>query len=124
MIDALDDVYPIVDQPGPGVLRIRCALTDLKPGKPGLNAVTTVLPIGLALSFTKKAVTGAHTNVGQAALEAELLDSQTNERLAAVIDRQAGKKIQVAKGITKWGHVKEAFKFWAERLRFVLDEAH
>jgi hypothetical protein len=90
MVKALKDEYPFVSEPGPGVLRIRCAITDVKKSRPLLNTITAVMPIGLAISFVKKGVTGTHTNVGGASMEAEFLNSQTNERIAAVITGQKG----------------------------------
>lgn len=45
----------------------------------------------------------------------------TNERIAAVIDRHAGSKLS---GFARTGSAKEAFEFWAERLRKFMDEAH
>jgi len=113
--------YPLVDQPGPDVIRIRIAITDLVPNNPGISAVTTVMPIGLGLSMLKKAVTGKHTGVGETSMEMEILDSLTNERVAAAIDQYSGGKLS---GMKKWGSAEEAFKFWTERLRKRLDEYH
>ena len=124
MVEALQDGYPFVDKPGPGVMRIRPAITEVVPGKPGLNTITTIIPIGLAISSVKKATTGTHANVGQATLEVDILDAQTNERLAAALDQKAGEKYKVFEGMTKWGHVKDAFEFWAGRFRKKLDEIH
>jgi hypothetical protein len=124
MADVLKDAYPIVDDPGPDVLRIRFAITDVIPSRPALNTITAVTPVGLALSTVKKGVTGTHTFVGEASMEAELLDSLTNERLGAAIDRKAAGKYKIVKGMTKWGHAKDAFNFWAKRLRKWLDEVH
>lgn len=122
LVNALKDAYPVVDGPGPGVLRVRTAITDLKPGKPVAHAVSTVLPIALAASSVKAIATGTHLGVGEVTIEAELLDSTTNERLIAVVDKKVGRKIQVAKGVTEWGHVRAAFGYWAKRLRERLDE--
>jgi hypothetical protein len=122
--EALKDGYPLVDKSGPGVLRIRAAITDVVPSKPALNTISTILPVGLAISSIKRGATGVHASVGQASIEAELMDSQTNERLGAAIDTKAAEKYKLIKGISKWGHVKDAFKFWANRLRIVLDKAH
>ena len=113
--------YPLVDQPSPDVIRIRIAITDLVPNNPGISAVTTVMPIGLGLSMLKKAVTGKHTGVGETSMEMEILDSLTNERVAAAIDQYSGGKLS---GMKKWGSAEEAFKFWTERLRKRLDEYH
>lgn len=116
--------YPSAEEPAPDVLRIRFAITDVVPSKPNLNAITAVMPVGLAISTIKKAKTGAHTGVGQASMEAELLDSMTNERIGAVIDTKAAEKSKLGEGLKKWGHAKDAFKFWAKRLRKWLDEVH
>jgi hypothetical protein len=111
--------YPLVDQPGPDVLRIRVAITDLVPNKPGMSAVSTVMPIGLGISIIKKAVTGKHTGVGETGMEMEALDSLTNQRIAAAIDWHSGGKLA---GMKKWGSAEEAFKFWTERIKMRLDE--
>jgi hypothetical protein len=121
-VDELADGYTVVAEPGPDVLRIRTAITELVPSKPALNTITTIIPIGLAISSLKRVVTGTHTFVGQASAEMEVLDSQTNELLAAAIDTKAGKKYQVVEGMQKWGHAKDAFTFWAKRLRSRLDD--
>jgi hypothetical protein len=124
MVEALKDGYPLVEEPGPGVLRVRPAITDVKASRPVLNTISTVMPAGLALSIVKKGVTGTHMNVGEATLEAEFLDSQSSERVAAVIDKKSGEKYKVVKGMRKWGHAEDAFNYWAKRLRKWLDEQH
>lgn len=119
--DNLQGAYPLVAEPGPDVMRLRFAITDVVANKPGMGAISTVMPIGLALSTVKKGVTGTHTGVGQASIEVEILDSMTNERIGAAIDTRHGGKIE---GFTKWGAVKGSFEFWAKRLRTWLDEIH
>lgn len=118
---ALGNAYPLVTEPGPDVLRIRLALTDIATSNPARNAMSTVLPVGLAVSVARKAVTGAYTGVGGASMEVELLDSMTGERLAAAIDTFNGSKMS---GFSKLGATEEAFSFWAKRLRVTLDRAH
>ena len=117
--DNIGKYYELTDQPGPDVVRIRVAITDLSPGKPGMSTVSTILPIGLGVSFVKKAVTGKHTGVGETSMEMEVVDSLTNERFAAAIDEYSGGKLS---GLKKWGSAEEAFKFWTERIRNRLDE--
>lgn len=121
VVEALGDAYPLVEETGPDVLRLRLAITDVVASKPGMNTVTTILPIGLAISTIKKGSSGKHTNVGEASMEAEILDSLTNERLAAAIDTKSGGKLE---GMTKWGAAEGAFRFWAGRLRKWLDDQH
>jgi hypothetical protein len=40
LVNAIKKDFPIVSEPGPDVIRIRAAIVDLKPSKPGLSAVT------------------------------------------------------------------------------------
>jgi hypothetical protein len=106
------------------VLRIRPAITEITQSRPLLNTITALMPIGIGITFIKKGITGTHSFVGTASLEAEFLDSQTNERLAAFIDTKGAEKYKLVKGFYKWGHAKEAFKYWAGRLRKWLDKQH
>ena len=121
VFEALGTAYPLVTEPGSDVLRIRLAITDIELSNPATSGVTTVLPVGLAVSVVKKAPTGSYTGVGGASMEVEMLDSMTSERLAAAIDTFNGSKMS---GFTKLGAAKDAFGFWAKRLRVTLDKAH
>jgi hypothetical protein len=118
-IDAVGPAYPLVTEPGPDVLRVRAAITDLELPNPALNTVSSIVPAGIAISLVKKGITGKSTGVGEISMEFELLDSQSNERLAAGVDRRAGAKID---SFTKFASAEEAFKFWALRLRTRLDQ--
>ena len=50
--------------------------------------------------YIKKATTGTHIGMGSASGEAELLDSQTGEVLAAGIDTETGTKYRIDKSVT------------------------
>lgn len=106
--------YELVTKPGPGTMRLRIALTEAKGAKVGLNAISSVTPAGLALSGMKKAVTGASTGVGSTGVEMELLDAQSGKRLAAAVDERVGGKTS---SFGKWQSAKDAFDFWAQRLK-------
>lgn len=121
VFEALGNAYPLVTEPGADVLRVRMALTDIEVSNPAVSGVTTVLPVGLAVSVVNKAATGSYTGVGGASMEVEFLDSTTGERLGAGIDTFSGSKMS---GFTKLGAAKEAFEFWAKRLRVTLDNSH
>ncbi len=137
--------YPIVKEPGPGVLRIRAALTDIIPNKPSVSVVTLVVPYltfaDLGTSAVAKGGPGSNFYVGRTSIEAEFLDGATNEQVAAFVDRYYPKKYDVDlkkgpggaivhgfgqyfKAYTTWSYTKDAFDYWAERLRQKLDEAH
>jgi hypothetical protein len=101
--------YDSVSQPGPGVARIRVAITDLEKG----NAVLNVIPIGM--------ITGV--GLGALAIEGEIVDSRTGEQVAAVIDSIEGGRLSGG-NFSSLGDAKSALDEWAKRLRLRLDEAH
>ena len=112
VIEEVQDAYPVVDKPGPDVLRIRAAITDLIPANPLINT-TMVLVVGLPV------------DMGGAAMEAEFLDSVTLKPLGAVVDKKLGIPLNpedYVLGFTQWGHAKTACDSWAELLRESLDE--
>ena len=120
LIVAVRDAYPVVEEPGPDVLRLRVAITDVVPTQPKRNTAGTLLVPVRAASAANKAITGTHLFVGEVAIEAELLDSESGRRLIAVVDRKAGGK-RLKGGNTSWGHVAKAFREWAVAFRVRLD---
>jgi hypothetical protein len=113
IVAALKDKYPIVAEPGPDVARLRIAITGIKQSKPMVSAVSSLLPIGLAVSLVKKEAVGSWSGSGATSAEFEVLDSVTNDViLVAVDERTAG----FTERFSKWGSAQEAFKCWAERI--------
>ena len=121
VVDIVGKNYMLVGNPGPDVMRVRVAITKLKPSKPGSATMTTVMPVGLAFSLLKKGAAGEYSGVGSTGIEVEFLDSLTNERIGAAVDYKPGGKMS---GFAKWSASKEAFEFWAGRLKTFLDETH
>lgn len=120
MVNVLNPAYPMVAEPGPDVLRIRFAVTDMKQSRPIISGITSVLPIGLGISLIKKGATGSWTGSGATSVEALFIDSMTNNVVAAAKDkRTAG----FTERFTKWGSAEDAFKYWAERIKKNLDDA-
>ena len=141
IVKALEPTYPVVTQPGPDVLRVRVAITDLIPTKPEISVATLVVPFGSAADIALGAAAGGTPYLGQTAIEAEFLDSRTNQVLAAYVDREIGKKYDIdlsqgvvsgveqgvssyTKAYSTWAYAEAAFDDWAGRLRKRLDEAH
>lgn len=104
--------FPVVSEPAPDVLRVRLAITDMKPSRPGISAVTSVIPVGLAFSIVKKGATDSWSGSGATTGEMMLLDSMTNEVLGAGQDSATA---DFSGRFSKWGSAEEAFKFWADR---------
>ena len=85
--------YEVVDEPGPDVLYIRMALTDLylQKEKRGILAYT---PTGAVLKAGADAVRDMMSKVDiiEMALQIEMLDSQSGEVLAAVVIKRGARK--------------------------------
>lgn len=117
----LESDYRIVDQPGEGTMRVRLALTEAGSSVRVMDILSTYLPPGRLISEGKKLATGTHAFVGKAAVEIEIIDTVTNQRLAAAVDKRAGGKHY--KGSTDtWAHVKQAADHWAEKVKNRLQE--
>ncbi len=120
---SLEGAYLLVDKPGPDVLHIRLAITNLVESRPVSKTIYTAMSVGTGATVPRR-VASINTYFGQASMEAELLDSQTDDRLAAVIDTKVVEKFKDAGEISKWSQAKDAFKFWSKRLRLWLDKTH
>ncbi len=119
--NTLKDKYPIVTQPGPDVVILRPAITNLEQSRPVLSGVTSVVPIGLGISILKRGTVGSWTGSGETGMALMAVDSMTNQVIAAAEDHQhAG----FTERFSKYGSAEDAFKFWAERLRKFMDDAH
>lgn len=117
--EAVKDAYEVVDQPGPDVLWVRVAITDVEPSNPTSNTMSSIIPIGMAVSAVAKATSDANLGTGEAATEIDVLDSMTKERLAAAVDRRQGGKAAFR---GKWVDTEQAFDYWAKRFRERLDD--
>ena len=68
IVNVLKGSYPIVTEPGPDVVQIRIAITDLKQSTPALGVVSTVTmvtPVGLGVGLVKRGATGSWSGCGR-----------------------------------------------------------
>jgi hypothetical protein len=112
LLDELSKKFTIAKTPGPGVLRLRAALTQAKGAKVAMKAITTVVPQLRVLTTVVGVGADVAVTVGGATAEMEVTDSITGERLAAAVDERVGKKAFTQ--LKKWSDVKAACEFWAE----------
>ncbi len=102
--------YQVVNAPGPGVARLRIAITAIEK--------TT------ALANIHPAMKASGIGLGGAAMEAEAIDSVSGERVAAVVDSQSGGRLGITAGLKKYGHAQQVMDGWVERFVNRLDELH
>ncbi len=123
MSRALAGGYVIVKDPGPGVLRLRAALTDVMLERPALASSIPLLPLAndFLIQGAEK-ISGMNALEGEAAIEAEILDTQSQERLVAYVEKRMSSKILLTRDKDALGPVLEIFDYWANKLRQRLDE--
>jgi hypothetical protein len=118
LVAAFRDKWQIVAEPGPDVARLRIAITNIHPSKPGYSAVTSIIPVGIGISLVKKGATGGWSGSGDTCIEVMFTDSMTEEVLAMAVDQQ---KAAFEQRFTKWGSAADAFKLWSETIVKLID---
>lgn len=115
----LEKEATVVTAPGPGTLRIQFAIVSAEKSAPVRNFVSTVLPIGMAVSAVKYGATGKPSAVGEITGEARFTDSVTGELLGAALDKRVGGK-QLRGVFSSWQDADSALQYWAELIRYRL----
>ena len=106
--------FPIVDQPGPDVMELQVAVTDLAAATPGLRSISMVVPQARLLGTVNRGVSGSYPFVGGAQAEGKLTDSTTGDLLAAVVDRRIGGGSITTAAQWQWGDAQNAMREWAK----------
>jgi hypothetical protein len=145
IVQALEPQYPVVDKPGPGVLRVQITLFDLVPTNVTESIAVQAVPFGIGgvgeiiMGETDGKGFGSAPYLGHTGIVLELLDSQTNKVIGEFADTQFGKQYVIDmnkgmsasmkegtdayfKGFSTWGYAKEAFDQWAQFFRKRLDQ--
>jgi Protein of unknown function (DUF3313) len=120
------DRYEVVTEPGPGVLDVRLAITNVEPTggkknaalKTGATAASMAVAPGASLLVPR-------LSVGKVGIEGEMIDSVSGERMAAFVTGKGGRRwFSGLKAYKKWGDIEAAFRSWAKNFRKRLDQAN
>lgn len=124
IVDTLEPDYPVVSKPGPGVLRVRLAITDVQAQK-RKKSLLRFTPVGMVVTGAKMAM-GADSNVDltEATIEAELLDGQSGEQLAVLVDRLNDGVGENKASKISWDAIQASLEFYAKRFRSRIDAEH
>jgi hypothetical protein len=116
--------YQIVEAPGPGVLYIRAAVGDLylKKHKRSIFSYTPVGFVAHGAAGMAKEVT-EKIDVSKMTIEAEVLDSQSLEQLAAMTTTRGSLDQDAKEGATSWDEMTGLFAVLGKRLSCRLDNA-
>jgi len=102
VVAVISQRFEAVSQPGPGVARLRAAITSIEQTEPVFNIHPLMKLSGMGL--------------GGAAVEVEVVDSVTGERLAAVMDERLGDRFGFKAGLESLGHAYQVIDMWADNV--------
>lgn len=118
--------YELVTQPGPGVMVLRIAITNVEPTGGKANAAVK----GAAVAASTAVAPGVgmlapRLSVGKVSIEGEMVDSESGEVMVAFMSSKGGRRFfSGLKAYQKWGDIEAAFRSWAQNFRERLDKAH
>jgi hypothetical protein len=111
--------YEMTGQAGPDVMQIQVAITEAGESWAVLDTITSIIPQTRLLTGAKGMATGVSGFTGSASVEGKIVDTDTGTILMEAVDRRGGTKS--ISGVTNsWNDVEEAYRFWAEKLRYRL----
>ena len=134
LVKAFKREATIVDKSGPGVLRVRIALTELVPTNTGASLAGTAVPYGFVAEIGSGAATGRPAGstpyLGQTGMEVQIRDGGSGQILAECADSEIGLKyaadvnagtLNAAENwmngymdsFTQWDYAKTAFDKWS-----------
>ena len=137
LVRDLKPQFRIVDEPGPGVLVLRIALTNLVPTQVGRSLVGTAVPYGFAAEVASGPASGRPAGstpyLGETGIEMQFLDGASNVVIGECADTQIGRKYAAdvdsgAAGATdtwvkgymssfqSWSYARDAFDKWARQI--------
>jgi hypothetical protein len=90
--------FQYVEAPGPGVARIKAAITGVTKGEPAMNVLPQTKLTGVGL--------------GGAAYESEVVDSQTGQLIQCSMNASKGDLTNLEGGLQVWGNARALLDKW------------
>jgi hypothetical protein len=109
LADSFDDCFTVVSEPVPGTLRIRSAITEVGKANPLINIPATVLAWPI--------------DYGGVAVEMEITDAATGQRLCALEASRTADPLQFLASFTWLGHARHGLDACADRLCLTIESA-
>ena len=141
---ALEPKYPVVNEVGADVLRVRITLVDLVATKPEISLAVLVVPYAsvpdLVVSAASGGPQGSAPYLGRTGIAVEFIDGRSSAVVAQFADENFGRKFVIdagdasktisgsidnyAKSFSTWAYAQQAFDGWAQLFRQRLDAAN
>jgi Protein of unknown function (DUF3313) len=118
--------YQIVTKPGPGVMLLRVAITNVAPNGAKTNAAIKGAATGASVMFAPGAsLLVPRFSVGKVSIEGEMVDSVSGDEEVAFMTSKSGRRyFSGLKAYQTWGDINAAFRSWAKNFRQRLDQAY
>ena len=137
LVKALQPQMQVVEQPGPGVIVLRIALTNLVPTQVSRSLMGTAIPYAFTAELASGPASGRPAGstpyLGETGMEIQFTDGVTDQVLAECADTQIGRKYAAeveggAEGATDtwvkgylnsfqaWAYAQNAFDKWAKQI--------
>ena len=120
--EALEPEFPVVNQPGPDVARLRFTIAGVSSTVPYVSTATRVIPIGAAVNLLSAGAGAGGTLTGSVVYGIEARDSQTDELLAAAVRRLTPGAFDFGATTGTIATARAVARDAAERLRERIDE--
>jgi hypothetical protein len=114
--DALAKRYQVVDDAGPGVMKVEVAILDAEAATRGARSFTMVVPQLRVLSAGYATLAGRYPFSGGGSATYKVTDSMTEQILGAGVDRRAGGGAVQTVAQWQWGDAENAIKVWSSLL--------
>ena len=93
--------YPLVSQPGQGVVRLHLTLAGLKESKPVASTVLRLTPLGLGMSAAKTVTGQSSALIGSVTVSGEMIDTASGEPLAGFVATESPIALDITSGLGK-----------------------
>jgi hypothetical protein len=106
----------IVQEPGPDVLRVKAAVTEAAQSNTMIANTLAVAPYAWVAATLWGMGSGKWPFLGELAGEIEILDSVSNTRILAGVDKVAGRLGGNFDPMARWNDVVSGFQLWRDRM--------
>ena len=113
----LGQKFEIVNQAGPGVMKLDVAITDAEAATPVLRSISMIVPQAHMLANLKYLATDSFPFVGAAQAEVKISDSVSGQILALAADKRIGGGSFTTGFQWQWGDAENAVIAWVELLK-------
>jgi hypothetical protein len=118
--------YEVVTEPGPGVLDLQFAITNVEPTGGKKNAALTAGATAASVAIVPGVgLLVPRLSVGKVGIEGQMVDSVSGERMVAFVTNKSGRRwFSGLDAFKKWGDIQSACRSWAKGFRKRIDQWH